>query len=101
MSALRAYRKPEVSISLNEDKQSGSENSYTARSLKLYTSDEREPLPLALHHTPLTVSIGLFSTSVGTKSKGSEMGLVFLSDPSYQEEQAMDGLISFSVNSHR
>lgn len=109
MSALRAFRKPEVSISLNEDIQSNTQQSFTTRNLKLYTGDEREPLPLALHHTPLTISIGLFcvtdslskSQHEETKDSKSKDGLIFVSDPSRQEEVAMDGQISFSVNSHR
>jgi exosome complex RNA-binding protein Rrp42 (RNase PH superfamily) len=115
MSALRAFRKPEVSISLNEDVQSDTQQSYTTRSLKIYTADEREPLPLALHHTPLSVSIGLFCTrdtppessakqqqqQPGRDEKNGVEGLLFVSDPSREEERAMDGQISFSVNSHR
>lgn len=113
MSALRAFRKPEVSITLNEDIQSNTQQSFTTRNLKLYTGDEREPLPLALHHTPLTVSIGLFcrsdsssrsQTDGGGEASGNDKvkgGLVFVSDPSRAEEMAMDGQISFSVNSHR
>jgi exosome complex component RRP45 len=114
MSALRAFRKPEVSVSVNEDIDAITQQSYTTRNLKLYSGDEREPLPLALHHTPLTVSIGLFrdtSSSSSTSSGGggghasgggaSLEGLIFVSDPSHAEELAMDGLMSFSVNSHR
>ena len=29
--------------------------------VKLHSSDEREPLPLALHHTPLSVTLGVLS----------------------------------------
>lgn len=114
MSALRAFRKPEVSISLNEDVQSNTQQSFITKSLKLFTGDEREPLPLALHHTPLTVSLGLFCASatpsktqtdegaaVPSGSSRNEGGLIFVSDPSRQEELAMDGQISFSVNYHR
>jgi exosome complex RNA-binding protein Rrp42 (RNase PH superfamily) len=111
MSALRAFRKPEVSITLSEDIESSTQQSYTTRNLKLYTGDEREPLPLALHHTPLSVSLGLFrvegSTAVSRPqgdvdtSKKFPHGLIFVADPSHQEELAMDGLITFSVNSHR
>jgi exosome complex component RRP45 len=104
MSALRAFRKPEVSISLSEDIQSNTQQSYTTRNLKLYTGDEREPLPLALHHTPLTVSIVLFclsDTAAATSEDASKGGLLFVCDPSRQEELAMDGQVSFSVNSHR
>lgn len=109
MSALRAFRKPEVSISLSEDVEASTQQSYTTRNLKLYSGDEREPLPLALHHTPLSVSIGLFRLQKETAiqkedsldlSKKFPHGIIFVTDPSREEEQAMDGHITFSVNSH-
>ncbi len=46
MSALRAHRRAEVTVD--------------GDNLKVYHSDEREPLPLALYHTPLALTIGLF-----------------------------------------
>lgn len=114
MSALRAFRKPEVSISLNEDmvQLGDAQQSFSSRSLRLYTGDEREPLPLALHHTPLSVTLGLFrlraavTSAAGADPAGSEIaaqprGLVLVCDPLRAEELAMDGQITFSVNSHR
>ena len=106
MCALRAFRKPEASIILEEKESSvlPEEQVFTTRSVKLYTEDEREPLPLALHHTPLTVSIGLFQArdNNGSSSTGNDNeGSILVSDLSRQEELAVDGLVSFSINSHK
>lgn len=49
IAALRAHRRPDVTV-INVE-----------HDLKIHPSDDREPLPLALHHTPLTVTVGLFS----------------------------------------
>ncbi len=54
MGALRAYRRPEVAME-------SSEVIGGPSVLRIFRSDEREPLPLAFHHTPLAVSIGIFS----------------------------------------
>jgi hypothetical protein len=60
MSALRAFRKPEVSV-LRQDlldiQNTSSSTTYTV--VKLHNTDEREPLPLALHHTPLSITFGV------------------------------------------
>lgn len=65
MSALRAFRKPEVSV-LRQDlldvHNTSASTTYTV--VKLHNTDEREPLPLALHHTPLSVTYGV----IGLKS---------------------------------
>jgi exosome complex component RRP45 len=54
MGALRAFRKPEVSAVSSADLGSN------IRELIIHSADEREPLPLALHHTPLCVTFGVF-----------------------------------------
>lgn len=57
LSALRAFRKPDVSIeSIGVEEFSGKNKTK----LHIYNASEREPLPLALHHTPLSATIGLF-----------------------------------------
>lgn len=57
MAGLRAYRKPDVIIqSLGNEELSGIHKSK----VRIFNSMEREPLPLALHHTPLSMTIGIF-----------------------------------------
>lgn len=90
MAALRAFRKPEISI---VDKSSSSSGSIV-----IHSSDEREPLPLALHHTPLAVTIGIFKDIVKAEGKSQT---VLIGDPCKSEEKAMDGSIVFSINTHK
>ena len=64
MSALRAFRKPEVSVSRHD---SGGAHSYPI--IKLHNTDEREPLPLALHHIPLAITYGIIGIKHHLKGK--------------------------------
>jgi hypothetical protein len=107
MGALRAFRKPEISV-LNtavSDKASVSK-------IVVHHSDEREPLPLALHHTPLSITLGVLKQkpipsdlnddgSSTQKVSALLTEYLFLVDPSSQEAFALDGDISFSLNAHR
>ena len=87
ISALKAFRKPDVSVipvALIDD-----ENvTQTARGFNLDTvtgtakanvsvlvhhSNNREPLPLALHHTPITVSLGILKGFVPQLENGEEV----------------------------
>ena len=92
MCSFRSFRKAEVSCvvnSLQEDAETG----IAQNEVKVYSADEREPLPLALHHTPLTVSFAIMQDSNNLT--------LLLADPTLHEECAMDGRISYSVNAHK
>ena len=88
VAALRHFRKPEVRVE-TEAGVSGS-----AAPVVLH-SDEREPTPLPMHHTPLTVTFALFSDPSGATTKVSA-----LIDPTYREELVMDGTSTFSFNKY-
>jgi len=90
MGALRAFRKPEVSVV--------GKGSSTAGQLVIHSSDEREPLPLALHHTPLAVTIGIFKAVPQPDGRNK---LVLMGDPCTSEERAMDGAVVLSINTHK
>lgn len=89
MASLRCFRKPEVSLSreMAELDDAGSEaveapsssttNGSGALALgqtmvHVFSFDEREPLPLALHHTPLSVTMAAFKGLV--KASASDAG---------------------------
>ena len=83
----------------------GSSDNSNPQQLKVYSSDEKECLPLALHHTPLTVSFAIF-TGIGGSSSSSSASVdsditILVADPSPEEENVMDGRISYSVNAHK
>jgi hypothetical protein len=88
MSALRAFRKQEISVFRQDLEVASSIEGggnvglaavqdallplASSTQVKLHSSDEREPLPLALHHTPLSVTFGVFDGIV----TGTEVSLI-------------------------
>jgi exosome complex component RRP45 len=82
VAALRHFRKPEVEVEENGGP-------------TVLHSDEREPTPLPLHHTPLTATFALYADPTGASTTVS----AFI-DPSHREELAMDGTTTFSFNKY-
>jgi len=98
MAALRAFRKPEVALSVGD----GDILSNSIKEMKIYNADEREPLPLALHHTPLCVTLAIFKGIPSTKSdETTALSDVLVLDPAGREELAMDGHFMLSINAHK
>lgn len=64
----------------------------SGRDVKVHAVDEREPVPLPVHHVPLSTSFALFS---GTQESESDFVAM---DPVRREELASDGAISFAFN---
>ena len=102
-AAIKIFRKPDVSISNDTD---------GVATLIIHKSDEREPLPLALHHTPLAVSFAVFKHTVTSKDSDDYDGrtvskrdnsfqgnpVMLVADPLAEEEAVMDGSIMYSLN---
>jgi len=117
MAALRAYRKPDVSVHVLGSDDADEQTPAARSKIQVYSSLEREPFPLALHHTPLSCSIALFklptakNASEGSSpdfasnkcflqgSKASN-ALALVCDPSLAEERVMDGRIIISMTAH-
>lgn len=97
MAALRAFRKPEVSLSVL----SSESTSHAITEMKMFTADEREPLPLALHHTPLCVTLAIFKNIPVKSDESIVVNDVLVLDPTGREELAMDGHFMLSINAHR
>ncbi|XP_041120894.1 exosome complex component RRP45-like [Polyodon spathula] len=76
ITALCHFRRPDVSIQ-GED-------------VTVYTPEERDPIPLSIHHMPICVSFSFF-----------QQGTYLLVDPSEREERVMDGLLVIAMNKHR
>ncbi|XP_036985775.1 exosome complex component RRP45 [Artibeus jamaicensis] len=74
--ALCHFRRPDVSVQGDE--------------VTLYTPEERDPVPLSVHHMPICVSFAFF-----------QQGTFLLVDPSEREERVMDGLLVIAMNKHR
>lgn len=101
VAAMRHFRKPEVQITEGDDSADiapGSANrnmNSSGAGPNVLHSDEREPTPLPLHHTPLTMTFALFSDPTGETATVSA-----LIDPSSREELVMDGNVTFSFNKY-
>ncbi|XP_057561089.1 exosome complex component RRP45 isoform X1 [Hippopotamus amphibius kiboko] len=74
--ALCHFRRPDVSVQGDE--------------VTLYTLEERDPVPLSIHHMPICVSFAFF-----------QQGTYLLVDPNEREERVMDGLLVIAMNKHR
>lgn len=100
IGSLRAFRKPEVTISRELPSTQGSSDQAKAFQtvILLHSEDEREPLPLALHHSPITVTLGIFK---GIIEEGNGSATVNVLDPTLQEEAALDGTLTFSINAQK
>jgi exosome complex component RRP45 len=77
IAALQHFRLPAVEVSGKE--------------VSVFTSLEREPFPLSLHHIPICVTFGFFNQDTMT----------YIVDPTEREELVVDGRMTFSLNSHR
>eukprot|EP00741_Cyanophora_paradoxa_P014290 tig00020780_g13782.t1 len=74
--ALLHFRRPVVSV--------------VGESVMVYATNEREPIPLTLHHVPLSVTFAFF-----------EDGEQVVVDPSTKEELAADGRMTITMNAQR
>ncbi|KAK5574521.1 hypothetical protein RB653_009774 [Dictyostelium firmibasis] len=75
ITALIHFRKPDVTVVGND--------------ATIHSLDEREPVPLSIHHTPISITFGFFPNEV------------MIVDPDTKEESVMDGKLSFLVNIHK
>jgi exosome complex RNA-binding protein Rrp42 (RNase PH superfamily) len=78
MTALLHFRHADVTVS--------------GDTVTVHTLEERAPVPLSIHHTPVSVTFGIVHVHGGAS-------VVFV-DPSDREELVMDGRITISVNAH-
>ena len=56
-----------------------------------HSLEEHEPVPLAVHHQPVSVTFALFGDD----------GQLFVVDPTHKEELVCSGTLSVSTNLHR
>lgn len=76
VAALCHFRRPDVSVQGEE--------------VTVYSPEERDPVPLSMHHMPICVSFAFF-----------QQGTFLLVDPNEREERVMDGLLVIAMNKHR
>lgn len=104
IASLRHYRKPQVDMVGDSE---GNDNS-TATPV-LIPSHLKEPTPLPLHHTPLSISFAFcpmedgssHSTAASALSQVSSSGVVAaLVDPTDREELLQNGSLTVGMNIH-
>ncbi|KAL0805848.1 exosome complex component RRP45A isoform X2 [Brassica napus] len=77
LAALMTFRRPDCTV--------GGENS---QEVIIHSLEEREPLPLIIHHLPIAFTFGFFN-------KGN-----IVMDPTYVEEEVMCGRMTVTVNAN-
>jgi len=82
ITALHGFRKPQTRI--------------TDGRLIVHRLDEQEPAPLSVHHIPVSVTIAFFADPNDTDAP-----VMFAVDPSWKEEQVMDGSMTITLNAFR
>lgn len=97
VAGLRHFRKPEVQVSAADDINTSSVGGPVTGNPVVLNSDEREPSPLPLHHTPLCVTFALFSDRDSPDGTGTVAALI---DPTEREEMVADGMATLSYNKH-
>ena len=91
MAALRHYRKPHVQL----------DSEAASSAPTLVPSELKEPTPLPLHHTPLSVSFALIpEEDVMRSSTLSTSSVTVLVDPDAREELVATGLLTIAMNIH-
>ncbi|KAI9595355.1 ribosomal protein S5 domain 2-type protein [Syncephalis fuscata] len=76
MAALLHFRRPDITI--------------VGEEVTIHSLEERNPVPLSLHHIPICVSFAFF-----------QQGEQLVVDPSHLEERLQDGDMTVTVNTHR
>ncbi|KAF0341586.1 ribosomal protein S5 domain 2-type protein [Gigaspora margarita] len=76
ISALSHFRRPDVTV-IGED-------------VTIHPVDQRNPVPLSIHHTPICVTFAFF-----------ENGDLWVVDPSLKEEQIRRGDMIIAINNHK
>ncbi|KAG7566289.1 Ribosomal protein S5 domain 2-type fold [Arabidopsis suecica] len=78
LAALMTFRRPDCTV--------GGEN---GQEVIIHSPEEREPLPLIIHHLPIAFTFGFFNK-----------GNIVVMDPTYVEEAVMCGRMTVTVNAN-
>jgi exosome complex component RRP45 len=65
--------------------------STVGQETKIHTLLEHDPVPLTVHHRPVSVTFALFALA----------GVKHLVDPTRKEQAVCNGTVSISINAHR
>jgi exosome complex component RRP45 len=100
MASLRHYRKPQVDFSGDDMQDSSAADSASAVLPTMIPSTSKEPTPLPLHHTPLSISFALIPADDAVNSASSTSTVAALVDPTDREELVQNGNLTIAMNVH-
>ena len=113
IASLRHYRKPQVDLGGADGNSSGGggsakDESSAATAPILIPSHLKEPTPLPLHHTPLSISFAFVpmedgsshSTAASANMSSSSGVVAALVDPTDREELLQNGSLTVGMNVH-
>jgi exosome complex component RRP45 len=92
LAALRHYRKPQVDVGESSEDQDGTNAALPS----LIPATVKEPIPLPLHHTPLSISFAL----VPSNDNIPKSTVATLVDPEKREELVHFGALTVALNTH-
>jgi exosome complex RNA-binding protein Rrp42 (RNase PH superfamily) len=64
---------------------------WSGEDVVVHSFQDRAPVPLSIHHTPVSVSFGICSAAGGA----------LVLDPTDREELVLDARIAYSINAHK
>ncbi|XP_031627984.1 exosome complex component RRP45 [Contarinia nasturtii] len=76
LASLAHFKRPDVTI--------------TGEEIQIHSHNERDPIPIVLHHHPVCVSYAIY-----------ENGAIAIADPSLLEERRSEATVVFGINSYR
>jgi len=85
LAALSHFRRPDATV--------------TDGKVKIHSTHERDPIPLAIHHFPVCSTYAFFKIPPDESNQGEEV--VVASDPDHEEEAVMDGKLVLGINPYR
>ena len=95
MASLRHYRKPQVDLNGGEGAEAEGTNSAVLPTL--IPAAIKEPTPLPLHHTPLSISFALLPSNDNVSQSTTVATLI---DPEKREELVQFGTLTVAMNTH-
>jgi exosome complex component RRP45 len=87
MAALLHFRLSDVTVA--------------GRAVTVHAHRERVPRPLAVHHTPVTVTVGIVGAAAAAAPDAPRAEPTLLVDPTRDEEMLCVGAVTVCVNAHR
>ena len=97
LAALQHYRQPHTEARNNEANNDNNSNNNNPLAPVLVSLDAKEGTPLPLHQVPFSVSFALITD----ETDSSKRKVVYLQDPSQQEEMIAAGLFTYALNVHQ